>query len=131
MLAQLAVEVLPVVATDTIIRLELLLAISPLAQTLQMDILHGAGAFAWRDERVATTKVFFVFEADSAALARLIGDGMLSNLSIQSPIEWASQPRAVATLTIVQAKVNWVRHASVADLAAASKLCLCIPPIRL
>ena len=69
MLAQLAVEVLPVVATYAIIRLKLLLAISPLAQTLQMDVFHGAGAFAWRDERVATTKVFFVFKADSAALA--------------------------------------------------------------
>ena len=56
-LAELAVQVFPVVGADSHLSLVLLLAVSPLAKAFQVDKLHGACALAWTYEGVAL--VFF------------------------------------------------------------------------
>ena len=70
-LAELALKVLPVVARDAIALLRLHLAACPLAQTLHMNVLHGAHALASCNERVPTLEVLLVLQADTAHLSRL------------------------------------------------------------
>ena len=69
--AELTVEILPVVRADAWVLLELLLAVGPFSQALQMDVLHGACALARSDERIPAFKfsLFLFLEADTAHLA--------------------------------------------------------------
>ena len=91
LLAKLTIEILPVVRADAIICLKLLLAISPLAQALQVDVLHRACAFARCDERVPFLDVLLVLEADAAALTRLLGTyGLMHCLRVHGLVEGAS-----------------------------------------
>lgn len=70
-LAELAVQILPEVGNNAFAVLYLALAVGPFTQTLYMDVLHRPGALAGCDERVATSEIFFLVEANTADFTRL------------------------------------------------------------
>ena len=130
LLAKLTIEILPVVRADAIVRLELLFAVSPFAQALQVDVLHGTSALARCDKRVPILDVFLVLEADAAALARLLGTyGLMHSLRVHGLVEGASQTLGISGTAIVETEVDRVGHSTATNLASVH-LSLCIAPIK-